>query len=158
MNMSPANRKAVALVLIVLALGIAIGAMGVTAVTSRAFAARERGTVVNGMPHLMGRMTQALNLTADQQKQVSDILINMQKGYATIRQQMNPQFEQVRNQGHEQIRQILTADQRPKFEEFLRQLDEDHRKRIAAAPNVGSNSAPNPAASSAPGSTSAPGQ
>ncbi len=39
------------------------------------------------------------------------------------------QSEQVRKQGREQIRAILTPEQRPKFEEFLRKLDEERKKR-----------------------------
>ncbi len=32
-------------------------------------------------------------------------------------------------QGRNQIRQILTPEQLPKFEEYLRKLDEERRKR-----------------------------
>ncbi len=41
---------------------------------------------------------------------------------------MNPQFDQIREQGHDQIRQILTPDQRPKFEDFS-----SARRKIAAS-------------------------
>ena len=44
---------------------------------------------------------------------------------------MSPQFEQVRQQGREQIREVLTPEQRPKFEEFLGRVDEDRRRRNA---------------------------
>ena len=77
----------------------------------------------------MNRLTHDLDLTPDQQKQVSDILTDMQVRYNAIRQQMNPQFDQVRSQGREQMRQILTPEQRPKLEEFFRQVDEERRKR-----------------------------
>jgi Spy/CpxP family protein refolding chaperone len=42
---------------------------------------------------------------------------------------MNPEFEQIREQGHDQIRQALTPEQRPKFEDFLRRINEDRRRR-----------------------------
>ncbi len=42
---------------------------------------------------------------------------------------MNPEFEQIREQGHDQIRQALTPEQRPKFEDFLRRVTEDRRRR-----------------------------
>jgi Spy/CpxP family protein refolding chaperone len=53
----------------------------------------------------------------------------MQVRYNAIRQQMNPQFDEVRSQGREQMRQILTPEQRPKLDEFFRQVDEERRKR-----------------------------
>jgi hypothetical protein len=36
-------------------------------------------------------------------------------------------MEQVRQDGREQIRKILTAEQLPRFEEYLRQMDERRR-------------------------------
>ena len=56
----------------------------------------------------------------------------MQAGYNNIRQQMTPEFDTVRAQGRNQIRQLLTPEQRPKFEEYLQKVDEDRRKRAAA--------------------------
>ena len=47
-------------------------------------------------------------------------------------EELDPEYEQVRQQGRERIRQALTADQRPKFEELLRQMDEERRQRQAA--------------------------
>jgi hypothetical protein len=128
MEFNPANRKAIALLLVVFLLGIAIGALGHIALDRRAFAARNRNRAA-GQPHLVSRMTRDLNLTSDQQKKLSGILMDMQQKFAAVRQQMNPQFEQIRNQGHDEIRQILTPAQRPKFEDFLRQLAAGHRNR-----------------------------
>jgi Spy/CpxP family protein refolding chaperone len=128
MDFNPANRKAIALLLVVFLLGIALGALGHIALGRRTFAARTRDRT-NGQPHLVSRMTRELNLTADQQKQLSNVLMDMQRKFAAVRQQMTPQFEQIRNQGHDQIRQMLTPQQRPKFEDFLRRLAAEHGKR-----------------------------
>ena len=38
------------------------------------------------------------------------------------------QRDQLRLQGREKIRAILTPEQRPKFDELMRQLDEDRKK------------------------------
>ena len=74
-------------------------------------------------------MAKELDLTPDQEKQLSAILTEMQDRFDAVRQQMNPQFDQIREQGHDQIRQILTPDQRPKFEDFLQRAAGDRRKR-----------------------------
>ena len=132
MDTSSPNRKAVALLLLVLVLGIALGAVGTMLVNRRVYGARLRGPGAGpgtDPTRPVARLTQDLNLTGDQIKQVSGILSDMQSGYDAIRQQMSPQFEDVRQRGREQIRELLTPDQKPKFEEFLGRVDEDRRRR-----------------------------
>ena len=126
MDIRSPNRKAIALLFLVLALGIALGAVAATVVNRHVYAARVR-TPNTVRPVI--RLTQDLSLTSDQAKQVSTILGDMQTKYDGIRQQMSPQFEQVRQQGREQIRKLLTPDQQPKFEDYLRRLDEDRKRR-----------------------------
>ncbi len=104
--------------------------MGVALVNRRVYGARLRLTGPGtDTTRPVARLTQDLNLTGDQIKQVSGILSDMQSKYDAIRQQMSPQFDQVRQQGREQIRELLTPEQEPKFEEFLGRVDEDRRRR-----------------------------
>jgi Spy/CpxP family protein refolding chaperone len=127
MQFSPTNRKALALIVLVLVLGIALGAVGHSVFDRRVLGAR---TLTRpDPPRGVNRLTTELNLTPDQQKQLSAILTDMQHRMDGVRQQMDPQFNQIRDQGHDQIRQILTPDQRPKFEDFLKRLAEDRRRR-----------------------------
>lgn len=130
MDINSPNRKAVVLLLLVLVLGIALGAVGMTVVNRRVYGARLHGSAPNPARPVT-RLTQDLNLTPDQVKQVSTILGDMQTKYDGIRQQMSPQFEQVRQQGREQIRELLTSEQQPKFDDFLKRVDEDRRRRAA---------------------------
>jgi len=109
-----------------LVLGIALGAVGATVVNRHVYAARVR---VPNPTRPVTRLTQDLSLTPDQVKQVSTILGDMQTKYDGIRQEMSPQFEQVRQQGREQIRELLTPGQQPKFEDFLKRVDEDRKRR-----------------------------
>jgi Spy/CpxP family protein refolding chaperone len=55
----------------------------------------------------------------------------MRNHYDALHAKLDPEYEQVRQQGRERIRQILTPEQRPKFEDLLRQIDEDRRRRQA---------------------------
>jgi Spy/CpxP family protein refolding chaperone len=129
------NRKAIALLVLVFVLGIALGAVGYmladrTVLASRTHTGNGAGNGPgNGQPRLVGRLNQELNLTADQQTQIKTVLSDMQHRYDTIREQMGPQFDQARSQGRDQIRQILTPEQRPKFEDFMRRVDEEREKR-----------------------------
>jgi len=76
------------------------------------------------------RMTRDVGLNAEQQKHVKAILDQSQVEYKSLHAVMDPQIEAVRQKTRDKIRALLTADQKPKFEEFLRKLDEE-RKRAA---------------------------
>ena len=127
MQFSPTNRKALALIVLVLVLGVALGAVGHSLFDRRVLGARTQTRT--DPPRGVTRLTTELNLSPDQQKQLSAILTAMQHQFDAIRQQLNPQFDQIRDQGHDQIRQILTPEQRPKFEDFLRRAADERRRR-----------------------------
>lgn len=135
------NRKALALIVLVLFLGIALGAVGHSLFDRRVFGARAQiqPQPRPNPPRAVARMTTELNLTPDQQKQVGDILADIQHRFDAVHDTINPQLYQIRQEGREQIRQVLTPEQRPKFEDYLKRLDEERRRRTA-----NSNASPNP--------------
>ena len=126
MESNPVNRKAIALLILVFVLGIALGAVGHMLLDRSVLASRPRG---QRGPGAMNRLTQELILTPGQQQGVAASLAETQRRYDAIREQMGPQFDAARDQGRDQIRQILTPEQRPKFEDFLHRLDEERQKR-----------------------------
>jgi Spy/CpxP family protein refolding chaperone len=69
------------------------------------------------------QLTQALSLTSAQSQQVDAILLERHTEVKTIHDQTESQIDQVRQKGRDQIRAILTPEQKPKFEEFLKNLD-----------------------------------
>jgi Spy/CpxP family protein refolding chaperone len=134
MPFGPANRKALGLIFLVLALGIGLGAVGEVFINQRVLArpqvaVQNQGGRAPAPLRAVPRLTKELDLTAGQQQQLGAILTQMQQGFDGVRQQMNPQFDQIREQGRDQIRQILTPEQRPKFEDFLQRSAEDRRRR-----------------------------
>lgn len=130
MDANPSNRRAIGLVLAVFLLGIALGALGAYLVGVRVWGARSEGQDHRDRrARMVEQLTQELNLSSAQQKQLNAILADMQTRYAEIHKQIAPQTEQARQQGREQIRSILTPEQKPKFEDFLRRLDEERKKR-----------------------------
>jgi len=131
MDASQGNRKAVLLVIVVFVLGIALGAVGTYMVTTRVLAARPQAVEVHTAANTVATLTRDVNLNPDQQRQVLGILNDTRSRYDAIHQEVDPEYEKVRQEGRERIRELLTADQRPKFEEVLRQIDEDRRKRQA---------------------------
>ena len=126
MDASQGSRKAVLLVFLVFVLGIALGSVGTYVVTTRVHAARPQA--VHNPANTMAIFTRDLNLSPEQQKQIQTILNETRAHYAEIHKQADPEYEKARHEGREQIRQVLTPEQRPKFEELLLRIDADHRK------------------------------
>jgi Spy/CpxP family protein refolding chaperone len=122
---------ALLLVLIVFVLGIAVGALGMYTARNRVLGA----TVHQPLPPEKARarrvaeLTKELDLSPEQQKQLDTILAQMHAQYAAVHDQENAQREQVSKQGRDQIRAILTAEQAPKFNDFLQRLDAERKKR-----------------------------
>jgi len=75
------------------------------------------------------QLVQEVGLSPDQQQQIIAILDQAQAEYKAIHAVNDPQLDAVRQKTRDKIRQLLTAEQKPKFEEFIRKLDEE-RKRM----------------------------
>jgi Spy/CpxP family protein refolding chaperone len=97
-------------------------------VTAHVLAARPQGSPRVQGNH-MAMFTRDLNLNPDQQKQIQAILTETRARYAEIHSQADPEYERARQAGREKIRQVLTAEQKPKFEELLRSMDEERLRR-----------------------------
>jgi Spy/CpxP family protein refolding chaperone len=139
MNESSAKRRAALWVAVVFVLGAALGGLF-------GYFYGHRSTVAAANPPLsepqrraqrVGQLTQELGLTSDQAQRLDSALSQLHAEYKSIRdqsnQQLNSQMDQARQKGRDQIRAILTPEQKPKFEEFLKRLDEE-RKRNAPSP------------------------
>ena len=131
MSEASVTRKAALWVGVVFLLGAALGGMlGYVFAHHTALAAPAQMTDAEKRAQKVQRLTQELNLAADQQKQLETIIASIQVQYKAIHQSTEPQINEVRQKGREQIRAILTPEQKPRFEEFLKRLDEE-RKRNA---------------------------
>ena len=129
MNNLSAKRKAVLWVAVVFILGAALGGVLGYVFTYRSYASQV--TQLNDQAKRQQRvaeLTQKLSLTHDQQQQLDSIISRMQVEFKTIRKQVDPQIEDARQRGRNQIRAVLTPDQKPQFEEFLKHLDEERKK------------------------------
>jgi hypothetical protein len=67
-------------------------------------------------------------MDADQQKQAIAILDGSQNEYKAVHNVMDPQMEAIRQKTRDQIRALLTADQKPKFEVFLQRIDAERKR------------------------------
>jgi len=80
------------------------------------------------------QLTQELGLTNDQRQQLDSALSQLHAQYKSIHDQSDAQMEQARQKGRDQIRSILTPEQKPKFEEFLKRMDEERKRNAPPAP------------------------
>jgi Spy/CpxP family protein refolding chaperone len=123
------------LVLAVFVLGAALGALGMYWAGRSVMAGPGRRpvpqTAAARNAHVVDGMTKDLGLTPDQQKQMLAILEQTGAKYKAVHDGVAPQMEAIRKEGRDQIRGILTAEQITKFDEKLRQMDEDRKKRSA---------------------------
>ncbi|HXN52364.1 MAG TPA: hypothetical protein VN943_10540 [Candidatus Acidoferrum sp.] len=79
------------------------------------------------------QLTKDLSLTPQQAQQLDAILLQRHTETKAIHDQTDAQLDAVRQKGRAQLRAILNPDQLPKFEEFLKHMDEQ-RKRNGLPP------------------------
>ena len=123
------QQKATVWLAIVFVLGAALGGVFGYYFAHRSYASER--TVLSAEARRAQRrekLTREVQLTPDQQKQVIAILDQSQVEYKAIHDVMDPRIESVRQKTRDQIRGLLSADQKPKFEEFLRRMDEERKR------------------------------
>jgi Spy/CpxP family protein refolding chaperone len=130
-----AKQKAAAWVAVVFVLGAALGGVF-------GYFYGHRSSVSAANPPLsepqrraqrVDQLTKELGLTNEQRQQLDTTLSQLHAQYKTIRDQSDAQTAEARQKGRDQIRAILTPEQKPKFEEFLKRMDEE-RKRNSPPP------------------------
>src|SRR5215467_220589 len=131
MNETPASRKAAIWVVIVFLLGgIGGGMLGYGYAHHSVSAASAPMPEPQRRAKRVAELTQLMSLSGDQAKQLDAILLERHTEVKSIHDQSDAQLEQVRQKGRDQIRAILTTDQKPKFEEFLRKLDAERKRNV----------------------------
>jgi len=124
------TRRAALYLLLVFVLGLAIGSLGLLWAGKHGWVPRGwwgRGS--SGPQDAVAWLDRELKLTPEQRQQLEAILDEMAAGYRGIRERVGPEYEAVRQAGREKIRAILTPEQRARFEELVRGLDEERARR-----------------------------
>jgi hypothetical protein len=80
---------------------------------------------------VIDEFTKNLHLTADQQAQLSTIIDDTRSRWAALYAPLEPQHEQIRQEGRAKIRAMLTPEQLPEFDKFMQQIDQRHREQKA---------------------------
>jgi len=129
MKETSASRKAAVWVATIFLLGVAVGALsGYGYARWSVSAARPPASESVRRARRVEQLTRELSLTAEQAKEVDQILLQRHTDVKGVRDGANAQVEQIRQKGCDQVRAILTAEQKPKFEQFLRKLEEEKKR------------------------------
>lgn len=133
---SSAKRKAALWVAIVFVLGVALGGVFGYFYAGRVNAAPRSPQLTEPQRRAarVAQLTKELDLTPDQQRQLDSTLERLHTEYKELREQNDVRMNDARQKGRDQLRALLTPEQKPKFEEFLRRLDEERKRNTPSQP------------------------
>jgi hypothetical protein len=137
METKNARKEAAALVFVVFLLGLLLGGVGNHLWDERVHGQEQLNAQVNTKPtrqQVVDDLNQRLQLTADQQTKVAAQIDETRAKWQALYAPLDAPREEIRQQGRANIRAILTPDQQSKFDDFLKQLDEQRKKEAAAPP------------------------
>jgi len=81
----------------------------------------------------VAQMTSELGLTTEQSAKVDTIVHAMHDEMKTVRDKSESDVDALRQKAREQIRVLLTPEQKPKFEEMVQRMDAERKKTPAFA-------------------------
>ncbi len=125
MNEANAKQRAAVWVAVVFLLGAALGGVVGYIFAHRAVSANLMVSVSRRRAQKVEELTRVAHLSPDQRQQLEGILTDLHAQYKTL----DDERDDARQKSRNKIRGILTQDQIPAFEEFLRKMDEE-RKRM----------------------------
>ncbi len=124
MSETTAKQRAAVWVAVVFLLGAALGGVVGYIFAHRAVSANMTVTVSQRRAQRVEELTRMAHLTPDQRQQLEGILSDLHAQYKTL----DDERDDARQKSRSKIRGILTPDQIPGFEEFLRKIDEERRR------------------------------
>jgi Spy/CpxP family protein refolding chaperone len=77
----------------------------------------------------IGEMTREIGLTPQQASSFDAIIHQGHDEMKSIHDKSDADIDAVRQKAREQMRQLLTPDQRPKFEEMVQKMDAERKKQ-----------------------------
>ena len=125
MENTKVRREAAVLALVVFLLGALVG--GIVTHVWTIHAANQQ-FAPHGRDQILSHMTSELDFTPQQLKVVTEIVDDTHSQVRALYSPLDVQREQIRQKARERIRAVLTPEQKPKFEDFLRRLDEQRKK------------------------------
>jgi Spy/CpxP family protein refolding chaperone len=79
----------------------------------------------------VAEMSREIGLTPEQSQKLDATILSAHEEMKSVREKSDADVEAIRQKARVQMREFLTPEQKPKFEVFIRKMDEE-RKRMAA--------------------------
>jgi hypothetical protein len=133
--MNPDIRKKAAIWLaLVFVLGTATGGVFGYSLARRSYAATKSvvPSEAERRAKKIAEMTKTIGLTAEQAQKADGIVKNAQSEIREIHNKNDAEVDVVRMNARGQMREFLTAEQMPKFEQYMQRLDEERKKQKEA--------------------------
>ena len=140
MNENTAKRRAAIWVTTVFVLGVALGGVFGYFYGHRSTVAAAPPPMSDAERHAkrLDQLTRELGLNDVQKQQMDLLLTQAHVDFQSVRsksaQQLEIDMDQERQKSRDQIRVILTPEQKPKFEEFMKRLDEERKRNPPPPP------------------------
>ncbi|HVB58582.1 MAG TPA: hypothetical protein VNE63_19435 [Candidatus Acidoferrales bacterium] len=131
MATTKARREAATLVVAVFLLGILLGGVGNHLWGARVWGMHREARATAPAGHFTQELSRELQLTPEQQKQIQKIVEDTQVQWRDLYAPLDTQREQIREESHDQMRAVLTPEQKPKFDAFLHRLEEQRKSEAA---------------------------
>ena len=129
MTDTAARRKAALWVGVVFLLGAALGGLlGYVFAHRPVNAANPPLSEPERRARRVEQFTREMSLTPQQAQQLDGILLQWHSESQAIRDQSEAQIARIREKTRSQVRGILTPEQLPKFEEFVKRRDEERKR------------------------------
>jgi hypothetical protein len=124
---------------VVFALGLAIGAVFGYNFAHKSFAAsRAPAPTSLSEPERraarVAELTRELQLTPEQSQKVDTVLHQAHDQMRTIREKSDADMDAVKQKARSEMRTFLTPEQLPKYEAFVKKVDEERKKQQAQSP------------------------
>jgi Spy/CpxP family protein refolding chaperone len=130
-NPSRTRHEAAVLVFVVFLLGLLVGGVGSHLWGQRVWGGRQE-RAGHGGPHSTARIvnefTRELQLTPDQQTEIGEIIDQTRGQVRALYRPLDAKHEEIRQQGRDRIRAVLTPGQLPKFDAFMQRIDGQRKK------------------------------
>ena len=114
-----------------LALMFLLGAFltgGVLGFTANRYMKRDQVcTSGNGSTNLLATLSERLRLSSDQQHTVDSILDDRSRQYRALTEPIRPQVDAIKENAREQIRRVLTEEQKREFQALIEELNDSTR-------------------------------
>ncbi len=130
MSETSAKQRAALWVAVVFLLGAALGGVVGYIFAHRSVSANAQMTAEQRRAQKVEELTREANLTPEQRTQLEGILTQLHGEYKALHEQSEAQVDQARQKSRNEIRAILTPEQKPKFEAFLKKMDEERKRNM----------------------------